>query len=187
MNPEVLEPQQPVTGDIAAQARLAYAALRGAIVAGAPAALLHIGADQTVVAAGSGGEPALMLLAIGWRKTAREHFRHEPPAPGELENAIQAVEDEVSRARALIAPDARLYTGDAAIREIALLAGAAGGADLLLNIEAAEQMFDRMAAISMGRPAGQDTLPAGAAFRATLLILREFMHHLQFQSITLKA
>jgi hypothetical protein len=48
-------------------------------------------------------------------------------------------------------------------------------------------MFDRMAAISMGRPAGQDTLPAGAAFRATLLILREFMHHLQFQSITLKA
>lgn len=46
--------------------------------------------------------------------------------------------------------------------------------------------FQRLSAVSLGRPISLEGLPASADFAATLLILREFMHHLGFASITLK-
>jgi len=50
-----------------------------------------------------------------------------------------------------------------------------------------ERTFNRLTAVSLGRPASREGIPAGVAFAATLLILRKFMHHLQFSSITVKA
>jgi hypothetical protein len=47
-----------------------------------------------------------------------------------------------------------------------------------------ERTFDRLAQVSLGRPASSEGLPASNSFSATLLILREFMHHLQFAGIT---
>jgi hypothetical protein len=47
-----------------------------------------------------------------------------------------------------------------------------------------EQVFGRLAAIISGRPANQDILPITNTFVATLLILREVMHHLGFMNIT---
>lgn len=38
----------------------------------------------------------------------------------------------------------------------------------------------------MGPPAGMAGIPTDAGFAATLLILREFMHHLDFTSITIE-
>jgi hypothetical protein len=38
----------------------------------------------------------------------------------------------------------------------------------------------------MGRPPASEGLPAGGAFAATLLILRELMHHLKFAAITVR-
>ena len=76
---------------------------------------------------------------------------------------------------------------DAAIREIALIAGVAEAAEMALSREAVEQTFDRFSGVVLGRPAATEGLPAGGAFAATLLILREPMHHLQFSSITVRA
>jgi hypothetical protein len=45
-----------------------------------------------------------------------------------------------------------------------------------LSVEVVEQMFTRLAA-------GVRGLPAGGEFSATLLILRELMHHLGFTSV----
>src|SRR5512146_2429732 len=61
---------------------------------------LLIGAEQTSVYAGDDrdAEP-LAVLAIGTDRTAREFFRHDPPTPGEMENAIQAIEDAIMAAR----------------------------------------------------------------------------------------
>jgi len=49
-----------------------------------------------------------------------------------------------------------------------------------------EKTFDRLASVSLGRPAAHEGLPDSTAFAATLLILREFMHHLKFASLTVK-
>jgi NADP-dependent 3-hydroxy acid dehydrogenase YdfG len=53
-----------------------------------------------------------------------------------------------------------------------------------LSTEAMERVFDRLAAVVTGSSAARQGIPAGREFAATLLILREFMHHLRFTSIT---
>lgn len=173
------------TADTEAEIRLRYSAIRSGVADGVPTTVLHIGAEQTAVASGGGVEPAATLvLAIGSRKTAADYFKHDPPTPGEMENAIMTVEDEVSRARQMTAAGSALFTADAAVREIAHVAGVADQPELILTREAMERTFERLAAVTLGRPASGEEIPAGAAFAATLLILREFMHHLQFSSIT---
>lgn len=147
---------------------------------------LHIGAEQTDVAIGLDAVPQQMLtLAIGSKITARQHFRHTPPSPLALENAIVTVEDEVTRAQALIPVGARLATTDPSIREIAVLSGISPSDSMCLPLETMERTFDRLAQVSLGRPASYEGLPDNAGFAATLLILREFMHHLQFAEITI--
>ncbi|HEX6530434.1 MAG TPA: hypothetical protein VF004_11500 [Burkholderiales bacterium] len=39
-------------------------------------------------------------LAVGFRRIAREHFKHRPPTALEIEGAIAAIEDEIARATA---------------------------------------------------------------------------------------
>ncbi len=165
--------------------RLRYRATRLGVPQGTPITVLHIGKEQTAVASGTAAEPdTVLLLAIGSSKTAADYFRHTPPTAGELEYAIMVVEDEVTRLRAITATASKLYTSDATIREIALVSGVADQPELQASIEAIEQSFDRLAALTMGRPASSAGIPTDMAFAATLLILREFMHHLQFTSIT---
>jgi exopolyphosphatase/pppGpp-phosphohydrolase len=162
-----------------------YAAARAGVPDGEALTLLHIGQGQTLVATGAGAAPtATIALAVGARKTADEYFRHQPPTPAEMEQAILAVEDQVMRARALHDGGAQLVSNDAIVRQIARLAEVAEGEEVTVPIDAVEQVFERMAAIVLGRPASQDVVPADTAFAATLLILREFMHHLQFPAIT---
>lgn len=97
------------------------------------------------------------------------------------------VEDEVTRARSMAAGNSTLLTADTAIREIAQIAGVTDGSELILSLEAVEGLFDLLAALSLGRPASSAGIPAEPAFAATLLILREFMHHLKFMSIGIRA
>jgi exopolyphosphatase/pppGpp-phosphohydrolase len=167
--------------------RALYCAARSDVADGAPVTLLQIGAELTGIATGKNKEPAaVLILPIGARKTAADCFRHEPPTPRELEDAIAAIEDAIAPVRNMIAGDSALMTVDAAIREIALVAGLPGATVSNLSRDAVEQAFDRLTRVTLGRPAAREGIPAGSAFAATLLILREFMHHLQFTSITVK-
>jgi exopolyphosphatase/pppGpp-phosphohydrolase len=148
--------------------------------------LLHIGAEQTVVTVGPEFDPAAgLVLAIGSQKTARDYFKQTPASPLEIENAIAAVEDEVTRAKALIPPNSGLFTADAGVRAIALHAGVTDTASMRLSVDAMERVFNRFASVSLGRPGAHEGLPEDAEFAATLLILREFMHHMQFPEITI--
>ena len=148
---------------------------------------LHIGVDHTTVTADNGtAAPEAIRLLIGSGKTASDFFKHTPPTPLEMENAIMAVEDEVTRARPLASPHSPLHTGDEAIRAMALLAGIANREQgMTLTVEVVERLFDSLAAVTLGRPAASSSLPTDTRFAATLLILREFMHHLQSDSITI--
>ncbi len=168
--------------------RLRYGRARPGVPDGTAITVLHIGEEQTAVAAGSSAEPdVVMVLAIGSQKTAADFFRHTPPTPGELENAIMVVEDEVTRLRSIKATASTLFTAGPTIREIALAAGLPDQPVMILALDAVEQTFDRLAALTLGRPASSAGIPATATFAATLLILREFMHHLQFASVTVTA
>lgn len=94
------------------------------------------------------------------------------------------VEDEVIRISPAVNKTSQLITTDGYIAEIADLAGLPTQAEIVMSLESVERMFDRLAAVMMGRPAASEGIPTDNEFAARLLILREFMHHLQFSAIT---
>ncbi|MFZ3083941.1 hypothetical protein [Rhodoferax ferrireducens] len=161
-----------------------YAAVRRQEPPATPMVLLHIGEDRTCVAAGTGVEPEqILILKIGSTRTSNDFFRHNPPSPLEIENAIMVVEDEVTRAREITVGRASLYSTDELVYEIAKMADCSEKLAITLTIEQVEKLFDQLAARSEGRPSSQVDIPDDPKFAATLLILREFMHHLQFDDI----
>ncbi len=112
-------------------------------------------------------------LAIGFRRLAREHFKHQSPSALEIEGAIAAIEDEIARAKP--PHGMRPVTHDAMVREIALDAGVSPGPAMVLAREAVEQAFER----SIRRPQDNERM-------ASLLILRELVHHLDIACIDIK-
>lgn len=161
-----------------------YATIRRQEPPATPMVLLHIGEDRTCVAAGTGVEPEqILILEIGSTRTSNDFFRHNPPSPLEIENAIRVVEDEVTRAREITVGRASLYSTDELVYEIAKMADCSEELAVTLTIEQVEKLFDQLAARSEGRPSSQVDIPDDPKFAATLLILREFMHHLQFDDI----
>lgn len=76
----------------------------------------------------------------------------------------------------------RLETSDPKIREIA---GYVNIKENVLSLSEMESVFSRFAAIVMGMPSSMDVLPQTKEFAATLLILREIMHHLGFENIVI--
>lgn len=151
------------------------------------ATMLQIGEEQTVVTSRSGIESAPPItLPMGSVKTA-QYFNHNPPTEAEMENAIMLVEDELFRIRHSIVKGSTLSTTDVSVRTIAKIAGVSDQPNLTLTRDLVEQTYNRLAAIVQGRPASQDLIPTTAEFSATLLILREFMHHLNFASIDVRS
>ncbi len=168
------------------QGHLAYSSLRRNFPEGTPITVISIGPEKTHLVCGKGDTAAASVsLDIGAQKTSAEHFKHCPPTPGELENAIMAVEDEIAKAPAALLAGSNLFTTDAAIREIARLAGLEDQLTMDLRITEVERTFDRLVSVLQGRPVASAGLPDNPRFGATLLILREFMHHLGFASITI--
>ena len=163
-----------------------YGAIRLGMPDGTPITVLHIGEQQTAVAAGTDAEPnAIFKLSIGSQKTAAEYFQHNPPTPGEIENAIVVVEDAV--ARTIISGSTMLFTMDDAIRKIALISGVSDRPELILTRDAMERTFERFTEVILGRLGSREEIPVDVKFAANLLILREFMHHLQFLAINIRA
>lgn len=101
-----------------------------------------------------------------------------------MEHAITSVEDEIAQTPAELLAGSNLFTTDTAIHEVALVAGLAHQPAMLLNIAEVERIFDRLTYVVEGRPAPSEGLPESSEFSTTLLILREFMHHQGFSSIT---
>ena len=152
-----------------------------------PAVLLHIGREETrVIVRHDDVDDKIVPLTLGSQLTSVGYFRHTPPTPDEMENAIMVVEDEIIRIRHDIPPGAQLFSTDNDIRALARIAGVAENEVMTLSLEAVERTFDRLALVINGRPAQFEGIPDGNDFAATLLILREFMHHLQFADIVLK-
>lgn len=167
------------------QGHLAYSSLRRSHAEGMPITVITIGLRQTHLVCGrSITVEATISLDVGSQKTSADHFKHCPPTRGEMEHAITSVEDEIAQTPAELLAGSNLFTTDTAIHEVALVAGLAHQPAMLLNIAEVERIFDRLTYVVEGRPAPSEGLPESSEFSTTLLILREFMHHQGFSSIT---
>lgn len=107
-------------------------------------------------------------------------FRQEPPAPREIEQAIDIVEEELMRVPPALRGQRELASDDARLR-----AWAAG--DATLAVDAVEALFQRVASASLGQPAALHGLPNGREAAGALLILREVMHHLGYVAVAITA
>jgi hypothetical protein len=137
--------------------------------------MLDIGAQESAVAFGCGDDsPAIVRLAVGTASGGMP--RHDPPLPSELEHAIATIEDAVMPLARRLPPSSILVVTGSAMHELAPAHDGAALGDV-------EAMFQQLAAVAEGRPVASRGLPSGPAFAATLLIVREFMHHLGFKSL----
>jgi exopolyphosphatase/pppGpp-phosphohydrolase len=143
--------------------------------------LLEIGDRMTVVAVHRGTATDLVLeLPIGAGGIAEQLFRHDSPRPAELEAAIDAVEDQVMRVTDPLPKGSALRVSGSFAGEIRDAVNEGDPAGDVVGLDEVEQLFQRLASVSLGQPAGGHGLPAGNGFVAAVLILREFMHHLGF-------
>ena len=136
---------------------------------------IRIGDHRTALSDGAAPE---VVVAVGARGLAEGLFRHDPPMPYEIEQAIDRVEDALAATGLKQA-----VRGDLLTREPQLhaLLGLRTVGDRLARDEV-ELRFQRLASASLGHPGLSDGLPAGLATGA-LLILRECMHHLGYEGV----
>ncbi len=149
---------------------------------------ITIGTQETFIATEPLEGGALeWMLDIGTRALGNGPFRHTPPTALEIETAIEHVENAVMPLLRQMPRGSQLVTSDAGARELQRLVHERDTGGALLLIDDVEQVFNQIAAVSLGRPAASSGLPQQPEFAAYVLILRETMHHLGFASLMLRA
>ena len=143
-------------------------------------------ASELVIDAGSPGETVL-TFALGIDQLTRRHFATPMPTAAAVELAIAEVEDHVMPLRRMLPDASRLVTADHRVRAVADQLAPDGSTLDVLDIDAVEALFNRWVAIALGRRALHDSLPPSGEFAATLLVLREILHHLGWGEIALQA
>ncbi|MGY3904490.1 hypothetical protein ACW5XF_18785 [Aeromonas lusitana] len=117
-------------------------------------------------------------LAFGLDAMTPSPFRRDPPSALELEQAIMVVEDVLMPLAARIPPHETVV-----LHSPYPLADKLGSQEL--SRESVEQLFGQFAAMVEGDPLAAANLPKARHFAATLLILREWMHHLDARQVIL--
>jgi hypothetical protein len=105
------------------------------------------------------------------------------PSPVAIENAIQAVEDQIERFAREVPAGARLEMKAGALAPLqrgGAIAGLAQGAIALAQIE---QEYQLLAARSMGAPSARTSRFDDPSGDALVLILRECLHHLGLDAV----
>jgi hypothetical protein len=120
--------------------------------------------DRTTLAASAGVE---VVVPAGAAALAWALFRHDPPTSGEIEQAIDAVEDALASTGLLQAAESQV------LDVLGLRVG-----DVRRTGEQVEMQFQRLASMALGPPAARDAGALSGVGAATRLILRECMHHL---------
>lgn len=116
-------------------------------------------------------------LDLGAARIARDFFRHDPPLPHEIEQAIDFTEDQLMR----LGPQrdaGLLWSPSARLQPWAAVSGPT------MPVDTVEQWFDRLVLAAQGRADALAGLPSGREAAATLLVLREFMHHRGHAALT---
>jgi hypothetical protein len=145
--------------------------------------LIEITADSVIFRFFKDGrEERSLALDLSPATIADRFFRHAIPGEAEVEYAINFIEDELMKDARLVNAGENLYVADRPLAEA--LRVTAGGA-VTLTREAVEEAFTQYALLSMGRSPVYDDMTMDKEKYATVLIVREILHHLDFGAITL--
>ena len=137
--------------------------------------------EATTLVPPAGPRPGPILrLPWGAESLARRLMRHTPPTALELEQAIETIEPEIMALRLHLPAGTLIVLGGAWPQALA-------ATDPGLHRDAVENLFQHLAAIAQGRPAGIDALPTDPTFFAAVLLLRELMHHLGLERAVAEA
>jgi hypothetical protein len=99
-----------------------------------------------------------------------------------LERAIEWTEDRIQLGRIAVPKGAILCTQEDDVRMLAAIAGL-DQTTPTLHVDAVENVFSRLVLQAFGQAAPQQALPDIARTFATVVLLRELMHHLGFDHI----
>lgn len=149
--------------------------------------VLEMRGDTSVVRRVAGAQTLFQReFPLGVDSLVQQSLRHKPPRPIELEHAIEVTEEALMPLAAQFASSAGLILQGLGASLIAHSLVTSGIAQTALTLDEVEALFNRLVSVSQGRPASQESLPTDARFFAAMLMLREFMHHLQFAHVTLE-
>ena len=76
-----------------------------------------------------------------------------------------------------------MFTQETDLQTLASVAGVSEGSQRVLHVDAVEQTFSRLVMQAMGQAPHQEALPDSARFFASVVFVRELMHHLHFPQI----
>jgi hypothetical protein len=150
--------------------------------------ILELGAESSSVLCTEDGRVVLQqTLPLGTASLARQWMGHTPPTPLDIEHAIEQTEDVVMPLAAKLARTEQLQLSGADAALVLQGVGAEPDAVLRWSLDEVEDLFNRIAMVSQGRPTGPEALPSAPEFYAALVILRESLHHLRFGWVLLDA
>lgn len=137
---------------------------------------LRLHSDCSTLSDGVGTE---LVIGIGPDDLATRWFRHDPPTAIEIEQAIDVVEDALAATG--LRHDER---GELTIADPVLLAPLGVARDgMHLTRDEVEERFERLASAALGRPDALAGMTLDRAGAAALLLLRECVHHLGYESV----
>jgi hypothetical protein len=149
---------------------------------------LHLGVDTSTLICTEGNGRVILQdeLPLGTASLARQWMRHTPPTPLDIEHAIEQTEDLVMPLAAKLVRTEQLLLRGPGAALVLQGVGAKPDAVLRWSLDDVEDIFNRIAMVSQGRPSGQDALPTAPEFYAAMVILRECLHHLRFSGVVLR-
>lgn len=163
-----------------------YGAARKALPAPNSIVVIAFADNNSLIATGETSHPdQISPFPLGLATLSAHCFPNGRVTELTVEQAIAEIEDIVMPWQRRLPHPATLFVAGDAIIETAEAAGMPKGLDpWTLSIDTLEQLFNRWVARLQGRPAGHDDLPLTARFSTALLVLRECLHHLKFNAVT---
>ncbi|QDQ87123.1 hypothetical protein FMZ60_05675 [Alcaligenaceae bacterium SJ-26] len=148
-------------------------------------ALLHVGVEQSIIVTGKGAAlESFVLVGAGADALARR-WRGGWPDAGRMEQAIADVEDSIMATPAKPAGGGiLLYHGSCAAQMLAMTGlSTEDQQTAAIPREHIELWFGDLAAAIEGSVTARRGLPEDGQFAATLLVMRECMHHLDYGTL----
>jgi hypothetical protein len=144
---------------------------------------LEMGPYSGRIGAAGGGSTEIFSLPVGTSGVVAL-FRHDPPTEGELERAIELIEDAVMPLATRLPRGSVLVAGNDLVLKLAKLSTGCA-ASHAASLAAVEVQFEQIV-LGARRGAWSRELQIDPSLCAGLLILREFMHHAGFDCIELR-
>jgi len=123
-----------------------------------------------------------ITLKAGYQTIAARFFRQDIPTEAETEYAINYIEDELMSNKELLNKGETLVSSDQHLAEVFHKNGLEKST---YSRQEVENLFSQYAYVIMGQPSLLNLMAVTREDFATILLLREIIHHLGFEAINI--